>query len=627
MSPLPALPKSIATVSLAGTLPEKLEAAAAIGFDGVEIFENDLLTYDGTPEDVRAITEGLGLAITIFQPFRDFEAMPEPQRRRNLDRAERKFDVMQALGTDLLLVCSNTYPATIDDPQRAAADLAEMAEHAHRRGLRVGYEALAWGRHVKRWHQAWNIVEIADHPALGLIVDSFHTLALGDDPSDIAKLPADKLFFVQLADAPELSMDVLSWSRHFRNFPGQGNLPVAAFLRAVLACGYRGPLSLEIFNDEFRAAPARLTARDGLRSLRLVESGAGRTVLPPPPRFDGVEFIEVAVDQEAGRRLGETLRTLGFHYAGRHRSKSVDLFRQGQVNLVLNSEQDSAAAEYFQMHGPSVCAIALQVDDAARGVQRAEALLCPEWRERVGTDERRIPAVRAPDGTLVYLVQPDPSGRSIYQDDFRLFPEEPPPALLDNVDHIAQALPVGRMDNFVLFYRAVFGFIPQQLWEIADPYGLVRSRTMVSAEGTVRLPLNISESRQTATGRFVTTFAGAGVHHIAFASRDILHTLGRLAARGARTLPIPANYYEDLAAKWDLDDALLGQLQRANLLYDRDEEGEYLHAYTETFDDQFFFEIVERRGNYRQYGAVNAAVRMAAQAQQRPESRLTGLLA
>src|SRR5690349_24043935 len=145
------LPKSIATVSLSGTLPEKLEAAAAIGFDGVEIFENDLLTFDGSPDDVRQIAEGYGLAITIFQPFRDFEAMPEPQRTRNLDRAERKFDVMQALGTDLLLVCSNTQPATLAEPERAAADLREMAERATRRGLRVGYEALAWGRQVNRW--------------------------------------------------------------------------------------------------------------------------------------------------------------------------------------------------------------------------------------------------------------------------------------------------------------------------------------------------------------------------------------------------------------------------------------------------------------------------------------------
>src|ERR1700722_16124853 len=95
MSPLAALPKSIATVSLSGTLPEKLEAAASIGFDGVEIFEADLLAFDGSPADVRKICEGLGLAITVYQPFRDFEAMPPEFRVRNLDRAERKFDVMQ----------------------------------------------------------------------------------------------------------------------------------------------------------------------------------------------------------------------------------------------------------------------------------------------------------------------------------------------------------------------------------------------------------------------------------------------------------------------------------------------------------------------------------------------------
>ena len=193
---------SIATVSLSGTLPEKLEAAAAVGFDGVEIFENDLLTFDGSPADVRRIAEDLGLAITIFQPFRDFEAMPEPQRRRNLDRAERKFDLMEALGTDLVLVCSNAQPAAIDDDARAAADLAEMAERAARRGLRVGYEALAWGRNVSRWRHAWRIVQQAAHPALGLIVDSFHTLSLDDDPSGIADMPGEKIFFVQLADAP-----------------------------------------------------------------------------------------------------------------------------------------------------------------------------------------------------------------------------------------------------------------------------------------------------------------------------------------------------------------------------------------------------------------------------------------
>ncbi len=124
------LPKAIATVCLSGSLPEKLQAAAAVGFDGVEIFENDLLTFDGSPADVKSICDGLGLAIPLYQPLRDFECMPEPQRTRNLDRAERKFDVMQALGTDLVLVCSNMQPAAIDDSARAAEDLAAIAERA-----------------------------------------------------------------------------------------------------------------------------------------------------------------------------------------------------------------------------------------------------------------------------------------------------------------------------------------------------------------------------------------------------------------------------------------------------------------------------------------------------------------
>ena len=628
-SALPRLPlaKSIATVSLSGTLPEKLDAAAVIGFDGVELFENDLLTFDGSPEEIRAIADGLGLAITLFQPFRDFESMPEPQRTRNLDRAERKFDVMQALGTDLLLVCSNIHPAAIDDDARAAADLAAMAERARRRGLRVGYEALAWGRHINRWRHAWTIVQTVDDASLGLIVDSFHTLAIGDDPSGIAEIPCNKLFFVQLADAPKLSLDPLSWSRHFRNFPGQGQLPVADFLRAVLASGYRGPLSLEVFNDEFRAAPARLIARDGLRSLLLVEAEAGATTLPLPASFDGIEFLEYAVDDETGRRLGELLRDLGFHYAGRHRSKSVDLFRQGHVNFVLNSEQDSAAAEHFQLHGPSVCAMALRVDDASRAMARARALLCPEWQERTGQGERRIPAVRAPDGTLIYLVQREPSDRSIFEDDFRLFPDQPQPSALTHVDHVAQALPVGRMDSFVLFYRAVFGFTPEELWEIADPYGMIRSRSMVSPERNVRLPLNISDSPDSGTGRFLTTYAGAGVHHIAMATDDIFAALDGIRARGIRMLQIPENYYDDVAAKWGLDDTRIQTLRKSNMLYDRDNSGEFLHAYTTTFDDRFFFEIVQRCGDYQGYGAANAAVRMAAQAKERASMRIGGLLA
>ncbi|BDG74458.1 bifunctional sugar phosphate isomerase/epimerase/4-hydroxyphenylpyruvate dioxygenase family protein [Roseomonas fluvialis] len=610
------LPKSIATVCLSGALHDKLEAAAAAGFQSVEIFENDLLTFDGTPAEVRQACEDLDLGISIFQPFRDFEAMPEPQRGRNLDRAERKFDTMQALGTDLVLVCSNTQPGAIDDPARAAADLHAMAERAARRGLRVCYEALAWGRHVNRWRQAWEIVRAADHPALGLCLDSFHTLALGDDLAGLAAtVPPEKVFFLQLADAPRLAMDPLSWSRHHRLFPGQGELDVARFLRDLLGTGWRGTLSLEVFNDEFRAAPSRRIARDGLRSLLWLEEQVGQVAMPSLPELGGVEFVEFAVDAAAREQLGGFLGSLGFARVGLHRSKDVELWRNGGANLVLNAEPDSAAAERFEQLGPTVCALALRVDDPQRVVARAEALHYPVWRERTGEGERHIPAIRQPDGTLLYLVADPARGeRPIWEDDFQLTPVADGPAPLLGVDHAAEAVAPGMMDSFVLFYRTLLGLQAETLWELPDPFGLVRSRAFVAQNGSVRLPLNVSESTHTGTGRFVSALAGAGVHHIAFAVADAAAAAEAAAARGAPMLDIPENYYEDLAARLGLDDAELMALQRRHLLYDRDAAGGvFLHAYTRQFRDRIFMEIAERRDGYTGFGAVNAPVRMAAQ--------------
>ena len=184
--------RSIATVSLSGTLPEKLEAIAAAGFDGVEIFENDLLHYDGSPRDVRRLCADLGLEILLFQPFRDFEGCRRERLGRNLERAERKFDLMQELGTDLMLVCSNVAADALGEPALLADDLRQLAERAAVRGLRIGYEALAWGRQVNTWEQAWDLVRRADQANLGLILDSFHTLSLDGDPRGIADLPGKR---------------------------------------------------------------------------------------------------------------------------------------------------------------------------------------------------------------------------------------------------------------------------------------------------------------------------------------------------------------------------------------------------------------------------------------------------
>ncbi len=605
--PPASLQNAIATVSLSGALPEKLEAAAAAGFDGIELFENDLLTWDGTPGELRGIAEGLGLAIMLYQPFRDFEALPDPLRTRALDRAQRKFDVMAALGANRLLVCSSIHPQAIGDEARAVADLRALAELAAPRGITLGYEALAWGRHVNRWRQAWNIVRQVDHPALGLVLDSFHTLALGDTLDGIEEVPGEKIAFLQLADAPQLTMDALSWSRHFRLFPGQGDWNIADFVRRVVAAGYRGPLSLEVFNDHFRAAPARGIAIDGLRSLKLVAAEAGLSTLPAAPAIGGVAFIEFAVDTASGAALGGMLGGLGFRRAGVHRSKQVELWRRGEANIVLNAELDSMAAEHFHLHGPSVCAIGLAVDDAPRALARAEALLAPRWRERLGPGERPIPAVRAPDGTLTYLVAPDPSGRSNWEDDFHLAPQ--PAEVGVRFDHIAVALPDGRMETFILFWRALFGLMPEPLVELADPYGLVRSRAMRTADGALRMPLNVSESRETATGRFVTAAAGAGVQHIALAVPDMRAE----RQRAGGFLPIPGNYYDDVEARFGLEPDAVAALRAGRLLYDQDDRGTFRHAYTVRFEERVFFELCERRG-YEGYGAANAAVRLAAQA-------------
>src|SRR6478736_6614041 len=158
---------SIATVCLSGGLGEKLDAIAAAGFKGVEIFENDLLSFNGTPADVRGMVADLGLTTITFQPFRDFEGMPEPARAKVFSRAERKFDLMAELGCDLLMICSNVSPDALGGIDRAAADFRELGERAAKRGVRVAFEALAWGRHINDYRDSWEVVRRADHPSVG----------------------------------------------------------------------------------------------------------------------------------------------------------------------------------------------------------------------------------------------------------------------------------------------------------------------------------------------------------------------------------------------------------------------------------------------------------------------------
>ena len=614
---------AIATVCLSGTLNEKLEAIAAARFKGVEIFENDLLSFDGTPAQVGRRIKDLGLAAVTFQPFRDFEGMPEPLRAKAFSRAERKFDLMDELGCDLLMICSNVSPDSLGGIDRAAADFRELGERAARRGLRIAFEALAWGRHINDYRDAWEVVRRADHPAVGLVLDSFHVLARGTDLNAMCAIPKDRTFLVQVADAPKLNMDYLSWSRHYRCFPGQGELAVDAFMDALQVTGFDGLVSLEIFNDSFRAGSARYVAIDGQRSLLVMldelrqRSGVpvrGLPQLPPRAHCGGIDFVEFALDEAAAATFETALGALGFVKAGVHKSKAVTRWRQGDINLVVNCDKEGFAHSFNITHGSAVCAMALKVDDAAVTLGRAAELLDLPFRQVVRTGEIDIPAVRGLGGSLVYLVDDKTDLGRHWEIDFDTPPQADggTDAGLIAFDHVSQSMQHEEMLTWLLFYTSLLKVQKTPVQDVLDPGGIVHSQVVETTDGAFRLVLNASQSRQTLSSRFLTDLFGSGVQQIAFVTSDIFAAAKRLRARGVELLAIPENYYDDLEARIDLQPGALDRLRANNVLYDRQGTGEYFQIYTKTFDGGFFFELVERRA-YTGFGAANAPIRLAAQ--------------
>ncbi|MBP3036238.1 sugar phosphate isomerase/epimerase and 4-hydroxyphenylpyruvate domain-containing protein [Arthrobacter sp. zg-ZUI100] len=613
---------SIATVCLSGTLEEKMNACAAAGFDGIEIFEQDLLVSPSSPEEIRDLAAGLGLTLDLFQPFRDFEGVTEDLLAENLYRAEAKFELMNRLGTDTMLVCSNVATATIDDDALAAAQLRRLGELAARYGIRLAYEALAWGRYVNDFEHAQRIVDLADHPNVGTCLDSFHILSRRWDPAGIEKIPAEKIFFVQLADAPELSMDVLSWSRHYRVFPGEGAFDLTTFMAHLVRSGYDGPVSLEIFNDVFRQTAEERTAVDAMRSLIWLEERTSvflaeqdaeanaypmkLATLPAVAEPTGFNFAEVKAEETAD--VEELLFQLGFRCEGRHRSKPVQLWSAGSARMIINQQQARGLM-------PGISALGLDVQDPLAAASRAVQLKALPVSRRSQADEAVLQAVSAPDSTEIFLCESTPDGTVAWAEEFGA-PQEtaagsgPDAAgLITHIDHINLSQPWQHFDEAVLFYESTLSLAPRASQEVPSPMGLVRSQVMRNDDGTVRLALNIAPLALEQGGpRGGSDYP----QHVAFACTDVVALARQAQQRGLEFLPVPPNYYEDLRARFRLDGNLLETLRSLNLLYDRDADGEFLHFYTATVGN-VFFEVVERRSSYDGYGAPNAPVRLAAQ--------------
>jgi 4-hydroxyphenylpyruvate dioxygenase len=616
----------IATVCLSGTLKEKMQACAIAGFDGIEIFEQDLVTSPLSPEDVRTMAADLGLGLDLYQPFRDFDGVTPDLLKANLRRAEAKFKLMSRLGMDTILVCSNVATATIDDDGLRAEQLSELAGLAADHGVKVAYEALAWGKYVNDYEHAYRLVEMVDHPNFGTCLDSFHILSRDWDTAPIEKINADKIFFVQVADAPKLSMDVLSWSRHYRVFPGEGQFELAKFMGHVVRAGYTGPVSLEVFNDVFRQSDVERTAVDAMRSLIWLEEQSAKwlagnasegaaaasrrrypmelATLPKVSEPAGFNFAEVKADDTA--QLEKLLGQLGFAFEGRHRTKDVQLWTMGQARVIIN-EQAATHAE------PAIAALGFDVDSPVIASARAQQLKAPVVARKVQADEEVFQGISAPDSTEIFLCQGSPDGTAAWTHEFGEGLEHPRQSQNAVIDHVNLAQPWQHFDEAVLFYTSALALEPQPFAEVPSPSGLVRSQVMQTSDGAVRLVLNLAPVQQAPAQQSPAQQAHKTYQeHIAFAVDDLVSTARSARDRGLEFLQIPANYYEDLDARFDLEPGFLATLQELNLLYDRDADGEFLHFYTATVGS-VFFEMVERRGDYDGYGAPNAPVRHAVQ--------------
>ncbi len=608
---------SIATVCLSGTLRQKIEAIAAAGFQAIEIFENDLITHNGPASEIRRMTEDYGLEIVTFQPFRDFEGLPEPYRQRAFDRAERKFDLMATLGTDLLMVCSSCHPQALGGIRRAADDFYELGERAAQRNMRIAFEALAWGRHVYDYRDSWEIVRQADHARVGLCLDTFHIFSRGTELQSMLNIPGDRIFLVQVADAPFLSMDHLSWSRHYRCFPGQGELPLEQFMTALSATGYDGPFSLEVFNDQFRAGSPEKTAIDGYRSLVFVNDASeqrDQQVAEPLSAIcapSEIQFIEFALNTTEKQNLAQLLSQLGFVHVASHRKKAVELWRQGRINLLMNLEPESFAQRFHAQHGVSVCAFGLGFAHVDSLLKRAAALNFTPTYGNPEADTHGIAAIAGPGGALLYLV--DGAEQPAHWEREFVWHEHTPAAWLSRVDHVAMSMSYEEMLHSALLYRAMFGMQATPSVDVSDPGGLVKSQVMQTTDRAVSFALNSSQAQATVSKQILERYTGTGVNHIALQATDIFAVAEQLQQVGTELMVVPENYYDDLVARFGLSDKQRAQLEKYSILYDEDEQGVYYQLFTRLFAGRFCFELVQRQG-YQGFGTPNAQLRATMQA-------------
>ena len=317
-----------------------------------------------------------------------------------------------------------------------------------------------------------------------------------------------------------------------------------------------------------------------------------------PMGTDGFEFVEYTAPDPA--ELARLFEHLGFTAVARHRSKNVTLYKQGDVNFILNAEPDSFAQSFARVHGPSVCAMAFRVKNAARAVKRALSLGAELGPTTAGPMELNIPSIRGIGGSLIYLVDRYGPRGTIYDIDFEPTGDSGPGAGLAFVDHLTHNVHRGRMDPWSQFYRRLFNFREIKYFDIEGKLTGLKSRAMTSPCGKIRIPINESSDDKSQIAEYLEAYHGEGIQHIALATPDIYTSVDLLRKAGVGFQDAPDTYYEAVDQRLPGHGEPLKALEARRILIDgapTEGGGILLQIFTKTVIGPIFFEIIQRKGN------------------------------
>lgn len=279
------------TISLAGTLEGKLSAVKQAGFEQIMLNARDIVGHPNGIEAAVSAVKTSGLRVTGFQVLRDFEGLSGHLHEYKVDIAKSMLEMCAALESKVLLVCSSTSTHATQDYESLAKDLRKLAMLAIPKGIKVAYEGLSWGRTINEFAQAWDIVERANIPNLGIGIDSFHILATQSSLDDLEIIDPEKIFLVQLADfmwqeIPSVE-ERITTARHFRVFPGEGvhSEFLADLVTRLYKLGYRGDYSFEVFNDDYQQLPLNTVAARARRCAQWLGEDVLKRSLPLPNKI------------------------------------------------------------------------------------------------------------------------------------------------------------------------------------------------------------------------------------------------------------------------------------------------------------------------------------------------------